>query len=424
MSTSPRSPGFRPVIVMWGFPELSQTFIHREIAGWIAAHPELRILAGARRPLDRADAESRGWAERRTTWLPAPWIWFPRGLLRGMRRPGRFLPALAWMLALPHRTWLHRLRGAAMCVAAADALPALLRMRADYLHAHFASYHTEWAMCLARMAGVPWGGSWHAVDIWKDRNILAEKIRGAALVLTCTRHNFGYLRSLAPESARTVKLAYHGIRFDRLGVPTPPPEGTPVILAIGRLVEKKGFHHLLDACAVLRDEGVAFRLRVVGEGPWEARLREQSVLLGLADRVEWLGALPNAETLDAVRASTVLAAPSIPAADGDIDGIPNVILEAMALARPVVGADFSGIPEVVRDGVTGRLVPPGDAAALARALADVLAHREMAARLGAAGAAFVREHFDAATNARRQLELVYAALESREEAGRRGGSKS
>src|SRR5690606_6706779 len=139
---------------------------------------------------------------------------------------------------------------------------------------------------------------------------------------------------------------------------------------------------------------------------WEGVLRAQAERLGLGELVTWTGALANARTLDAVRACTLLAAPSIPARDGNIDGIPNVILEAMALGRPVVGTDFSGIPEVVRDGITGRLVPPGDAAALADALAGILQDRATARRMGDAGAAFVREHFDAAHNARRQLGMV------------------
>ena len=415
-------PAFRPVIVLWGFPELSQTFIHREIAEWLRAHPDLRILAGARRPLERADGQSRAWAQERTDYLPSPWIWFPRGLLRGLLQP-RFLPTLLWMLARPHRSFARRLRAAAMCVAAADASPALRRRGANYLHAHFASYHTEWTMCLSRLAGIPWGGSWHAVDIWKDANILADKVRDATVVLTCTRHNLDHLHGLVPGARDKVRLAYHGIDFARLGDAPPLPEGEPEILAIGRLVEKKGFHVLLEACARLHARGLRFGLRVVGEGPWETRLRAQAERLGIAERVAWTGALSNAQTLDAVRACTMLAAPSIPAHDGNIDGIPNVILEAMALGRPVVGTDFSGIPEVVRDGVTGRLVPPGDAGALAEALGAVVSDRAAAQRMGDAGAAFVRGHFDAAHNARRQLEMVYAALESAD-AGQRGGSKS
>ncbi len=426
MTTPPSSAAFRhpfrPLVVLWGFPELSQTFIHREIAEWRRVHPDLRILAGARRHPVGADPETLEWARTLTLYLPSPWIWGPRGLLRGLSRPGRFLPTLAWIATRPHRSLLHRLRALAMCVAAADSLPRVLRRRPDYLHAHFASYVTEWTMCLSRMSGIPWGGSWHAVDIWKDRNILAEKIRDAAIVLTCTRHNRDYLAALAAGTEARVRLAYHGIRFDRLGEPAPAPTGSPVILAIGRLVEKKGFHHLLAACARLREEGAGFALRVVGEGPEATALRGLADRLGISDRVTWLGAQSNAATLDEIRGCALLAAPSIPGADGNIDGIPNVILEAMALGRPVVGSDFSGIPEVVKDGETGLLVPPGDEAALASALRALLGDPERARALGAAAAAFVRERFDAARNARLQLEMIHAALEAGP--GQRGGSKS
>jgi glycosyltransferase involved in cell wall biosynthesis len=180
------------------------------------------------------------------------------------------------------------------------------------------------------------------------------------------------------------------------------------------MVEKKGFHHLLRACALLmkeeKDRGVSFAVCLVGEGPESGALRALASELGIAGRVEWTGALSNAETLERVRRCTVLAAPSIPAADGNIDGIPNVILEAMALERPVVGSDFSGIPEVVKDGVTGLLVPPGDVAAMAAALGALLKDPERARTLGRNASAFVREHFDARRNARLQLDLVHAAL--------------
>jgi glycosyltransferase involved in cell wall biosynthesis len=285
-------------------------------------------------------------------------------------------------------------------------------------------------MCLSRMAGVPYGGSWHAVDIWKDRNLLAEKIRGAAIILTCTRHNHDHLAGIAPDRADAIRLAYHGIPFNALEAlaPSPPPKGDPVILAVGRLVPKKGFDHLLRACALLKGEGVRFAVRIVGEGPESGSLRALASGLGVADRVIWEGSLPNAEVLDCVRGAALLAAPSVPGADGNIDGIPNVILEAMALERPVVASDFSGIPEAVKPGETGLLFPPGDAPALAAALRALLADREGACRMGRAAAMLVRERFDAGRNARRQLEMVRAALEEPTVqpggAFQRGGSKS
>lgn len=419
MSTPPRiGPDFHPLIVLWGFPELSQTFIHREIAEWKRIHPGLRILAGEQRDGNR-DAEVRAWAETITRYLPPPWIWAPRGLLRGLLRPRRFWPVLVWMATRPHRSLLHRFRGIAMCLAAADTLPWLGRGRFDYIHAHFASYHTEWAMCLARLGGVPWGGSWHAVDIWKDANILPEKLRDAAVVLTCTRHNFDRLAALAPDAAGRIRLAYHGIPFDRLdaalGDSANPADVSevPELIAIGRLVEKKGFHHLLEACGKLRDQGVSFRVCLVGKGPEEVRLRDSAARLGIADRVEFAGAMPNADVFLRIRRGVALVAPSVRGTGGDIDGIPNVVLEAMAMERPVAGSDFSGIPEVVRHGETGLLFPPGDAVALSVALRALLLDPERARAMGRAASAFVREHFDARRNAQRQLEWIREALDGR-----------
>jgi len=184
---------------------------------------------------------------------------------------------------------------------------------------------------------------------------------------------------------------------------------TPTILAVGRLVEKKGFADLVDACARLVDRGVDFRCRIVGKGPLEAALAARIRERGIADRVTLEGPRPRGEIARLLGESTLLAAPCVIGRDGNRDGLPTVILEAMASGLPVVSTRVTGIPEAVVDGVTGRLVEPGDVAGLADALAAMLADPAACAAMGRAARERVLERFDV----RRSIDALAAVFAGR-----------
>ena len=392
--------------VMWGFPEPTQTFIHREYQEMLRQGMRVRILAGDRLPADKQPDDVRAIAEESTIWLGDPVAWFFKGLLAGTFSRLPFWRTQLWMASFPHRSLLHRLRAAAMVCAAASVASKVRAAGVRHLHAQFGSYPTELAMALARMLGLTYGGTWHAVDIWKDANILREKIAESAVVFTCTKFNADHLREVAGDAADKVVLSYHGLDFSRLPEPAPiPEEEIPSVVAVGRLVPKKGFAFLLRALASLKESGFPVRLRLVGEGPLEAELRKSAEELGIAELVEFAGALPNAETLRVVNESQLLVAPSIRDRQGNIDGIPNVPREALALGRPVVGTRLSGIPEVV-NGETGALVEPEDADGLAAAIRSLLEDRDGLVRRGAAAREFVLARFDIRKNIRVQLDFL------------------
>ena len=392
--------------VMWGFPEPTQTFIHREYQEMLRQGMRVRILAGDRLPADKQPDDVREIAEKWTIWLGNPVAWFLKGLLAGTFSRLPFWRTQLWMASFPHRSILHRLRAAAMTVAAASVASKVRAAGVRHLHAQFGSYPTELAMALAHMLGLTCGGTWHAVDIWKDANILREKIATSAVVFTCTKFNADHLREVAGDAADKVVLSYHGLDFSRLPEPAPLPDGpVPEIAAIGRLVPKKGFDVLFRALAALKESGLPVRLKLVGDGPLAAELRRLAEELGIAGEVDFLGARSNAETLAVLNGTLLLAAPSVRDRQGNIDGIPNVTLEAMALGRPVVGTRLSGIPEVVNDS-TGALVEPGDAEGLAAALRALLSDREGLARRGEAARTFVLERFDIRKNIRVQLDFL------------------
>ena len=172
------------------------------------------------------------------------------------------------------------------------------------------------------------------------------------------------------------------------------------MLAVGQLREKKGFVHLLHACRQLADRGMPFRCEIIGEGPQRADLERAVQDLGLEQHVAFLGAQTHEEVIDAYRRAWLFVLPCVVGDDGDRDGIPNVILEAMAMGLPVVSTRHSGIPEVVEHEVTGLLVPPADATGLAEALAQVLEDRHAADRMGAQGRTVVIDRFDVEHNVR------------------------
>jgi colanic acid/amylovoran biosynthesis glycosyltransferase len=251
--------------------------------------------------------------------------------------------------------------------------------------------------------------------------MLREKMDAAEFVVTCTAYNRDYLaRNIGSKTP--VFLSYHGVDFETLPTPTFGPRSGLAVLAVGRLVEQKGFRHLVEACAILAGSGRSVQCRIIGEGPLRESLAHEIERRRLGALVALEGVRPLAAVFDAYRQSTVLCVPSVVAGDGDRDGIPNVIIEAMSQGIPVVASDVSGIPEIVRDGRSGWLVPPADPAALARAIAEVADRPEEVASRTAAAHQLIREQFDANRNALALLERFRAVAAARGPTSNDGGA--
>jgi glycosyltransferase involved in cell wall biosynthesis len=303
-----------------------------------------------------------------------------------------------------------------LAIALADRLLDAPEVR--HLHAHFAHGATSVAWLASLIAGVPFSFTGHAKDIYSEKlnpaGLLRRKLLAAGFAVTCTEANRAHLLRLAP--AATVHRVYHGLNADfaRLLAETPDrPErnGALKVLSVGRLVEKKGFDVLVDAQARLAARGVAAETTVAGGGDggdFAERLRR------LIDRngvdVSLPGTLTQAALFDEYARATVFCLPCRILDDGDRDGIPNVLVEAMAAGLPVVTTRVSGIPELVEDGVNGLLVDPDDPDALAEALLRVHRDEALRARLAAAGEATVRERFDGEVLAERLAALFREAL--------------
>jgi glycosyltransferase involved in cell wall biosynthesis len=275
-----------------------------------------------------------------------------------------------------------------------------------HVHAHFIDRAAIVAMTAARLLGVTYSVTAHADDIYVAPVLLREKLDGARFVATCTSFNVRELTEVAGDSAASIHCVHHGIDAERYQSTGPARNDPPVVLAVGQLRPKKGLEHLIEACRRLRDEGRSLRCVIVGDGPLREALAARVRQLGLDDVVTLAGARPQDDVIDHYRGADVFALPCVTGTRGDRDGIPNVILEAMAMELPVVSTATSGIPEAVIDGETGLLVEPGDAAALARALARLLDDRELREGLGRRGRQVVRQRFDLEANVKELYELL------------------
>jgi colanic acid/amylovoran biosynthesis glycosyltransferase len=273
-----------------------------------------------------------------------------------------------------------------------------------HLHAHFASAGTSVARVAAAIAGITYGFTAHAKDIFHtdvDTDDLRRKLRDAVDVVTVSDFNLAFLTSEYGADAHAVRRVYNGL--DLGGFPFASPAERPAtIAAVGRLVEKKGFDDLLDAAALLIAEDRDVEIVLVGSGDEEAALRAQAERLGITDRLRMLGGLPQHRVAEIVGRAAVFAAPCVVGADGNRDGLPTVLLEAMALGTPCVATPVTGIPEVIEHEVTGLLVPERDPRALAAALARALDDADLRVGLAKAARDLIETEFDS----RRQARLV------------------
>ena len=261
-----------------------------------------------------------------------------------------------------------------------------------HIHAHFADDPADIARVAAAKAGLGFSISAHAKDIYlADPKQARRSLRAARFVTTCTSHNAEYLRRLVP-GVPVAKL-YHGIDCAKFACTGHVRDNPPLILSVGRLRTKKGFDTLIRACALLQNEGREFACEIMGYGPELANLRQLIASLGLARQITLRGKQPHEEIIRRIGVASLFALPCRIDADGDRDGIPNVILEAMAARLPVVSTDVSGVPEVITDGHTGLLVSSDDPQALAGAMARLLDDTALAERLAASAHAVVTDRF-------------------------------
>jgi len=399
------------------FPRLSETFILNEILGLERLGIDIQIFSLQKPengPVHPAVAQVKG----KVTYVPF------RGPRLRLGDLGRLL-LCHFMLALVETR--------RYCAAAKffffkpgksrllDYLQAgylawvLWRHSFEHLHVHFANVPASVAEVVHRLIGIPYSLTAHAKDIYLTPAAeLARKIEGAECVLTCTAHNQRYLAGLA--SGRTpVRLAYHGVDVGRFGGRPPHAPTTvsewPLIMSVGRFCEKKGFEYLIRACRILADRGYRFCCQIVGYGELQNELEKMIVDLGLQEFVELPGTMTQDQLAALYPRARMFVLPCLITGNGDRDGIPNVLIEAMASGIPVISTDVSGISELVQHLENGLLVEQRDARAIAEAMELLLVRSDLRSRLAQNGRETVLRRFTMEASALRVHNILCSVLD-------------
>ncbi|SCX99166.1 Glycosyltransferase involved in cell wall bisynthesis [Microvirga guangxiensis] len=382
---------------MKGYPRLSETFIAQEILALEGRGLDLEIWS-LRHPTERAVHPMNKKIRARVTYLPEYLYEEPLRVLKGacwsLGRKGFGATIKAFWRDLKRDFTANRVRRLGQAFVMARELPADVK----HLHVHYLHTPASVVRYAALLTGRTWSFSAHAKDIWTTPDWeKSEKMREALWGVTCTIHGVEHLQALSTPDRMT--LAYHGLDLSRFPA---PPESRPArdganpmdpirIVSVGRAVAKKGYGDLIQALAALPSD-LHWRFAHVGGGELLASLKKQAQQAGIADRVAFLGSKAQPDIIALLREADLFVLPSKKAASGDRDGLPNVIMEAASQGLAIIATDFAGIPEFIRDGVEGRLVPPGDWEALSNAL-NLLA-REPHARKSLGDAAFSRLRSD------------------------------
>lgn len=308
---------------------------------------------------------------------------------------GRFFTALANALFGKRESVRARVAALAHLFVACHWARGLRQQSVDLIHVQWIQSSGTVGMYGAWLLGVPFSFTGHAVDLFRDRVALEDKVRRADFIVCISRfHRDFYLRHGArPEQLHVV---YCGIDTEAFSCrQRRQSSGRPRILSVGRLIEKKGFGLLVEACRLLADRGLDFECIIAGDGPLEATLREQAARLQLGDRVTITGKpLLQEELPDFLAAGDIYAQPCVWAKDNDVDGTPRTLMEAMACGLPSVSTRLAGIPDIIEHDVSGLLVEPETVVELADSLERLLRDDELAARLARGGRQHILDHFD------------------------------
>jgi len=396
------NPNPRIAYVLKVYPRTSQTFVLSEILAHERAGLELDIFS-----LRRTD-DTRFHAELAQVQSPVFQVARARSnatlTLNALREHAQHLPRL-WDVV--HNSQAN----AEDLLQAATLSRAIVERGIIHMHAHFGTVATVVARLASKITGISYSFTAHAKDIFHENvveEVLRNKLADSSGVITVSRFNVNYLRDKYAEAAAGVKLIYNGLDLDKFPF-DPDGDKLPLVLGVGRLVEKKGFSYLLDASALMRAKGIPFRCEIVGGGELEADLQEQVNKLDLGGHVTLCGAMSQSDVKQKIRQARLLAAPCVHAENNDRDGLPTILLESMALGTPCISTPVTGIPEVLKPGETGLMVAERDANALADACERLLTDQQLCTELALNGRRLIEDQFDINKNAA-EIRALFSSM--------------
>lgn len=388
--------------VLKRYPRFSETFVVNEILAHERAGMKIDIFAlGSVNETHFQDSI----AEVRA---PACYIkdkqWHCEIFWALLQQASHHLPNFAQHLLLAQQHNVHEF-------AQAIKLALVVRERGiQCLHAHFATQATTVTRLAALLSNVSYTFTAHAKDIYypyAESTNMAEKLRDAAQAITVSDYNLAYLRQQYTQDARKTIRIYNGIDLAKFPYRQPTAQSRH-ILAVGRLVAKKGFEVLIDALSLLQSRSIPFHCTIIGYGPLHQALAARIQACGLDSLVTLAGQKPQSGIIAAIQAASMVVAPCVVSEEGDRDGLPTILLEAMALGTPVISTQVAGIPELVSDGVTGLCVAPQDPEALANAMLRLLNDVPLALSLACFAREHIEQHYDIDSNTA-QLRAIFQA---------------
>jgi colanic acid/amylovoran biosynthesis glycosyltransferase len=388
--------------VTTGYPYVSHTFILNEVLALRGLGVEVETFALRREPRSecRTAADRDAW-ETTYTLRPPKYADYLRAHGRAaLSRPRLYARALALAVRMGVRARVDIARHFAYFVQAVVLWDRCRRAGITHIHAHFANVASDVALLAALLGGggFSWSFTMHGPTEFYDvtGHRLAEKAENAALVICISDFARSQLMALiSPRHWDKLRVVRCGVDVNRFAPASGPAAPGPRISCVGRLVPEKGQALLIDAVAKMRNEGLPARLCLVGDGPERAELEAQARLRGIAEHVVFLGAVSHSEVEAVLRDSDIFCLPSF------AEGVPIVLMEAMAMEKAVVASAVMGIPELIEDGVTGRLIRPGSFAGLFAVLVELARDAELRGRLGSAARQKVKTEYELQSNAKR-----------------------
>lgn len=404
-----RSPVRQPVAVLVSrFPLITETFILREISEMERQGQPVVLVPMIREDPKVAHEEARPWVERA---IYTPFM--SRGIAASnarawMTRPGTMLRLLAWLIFGSLLRPATMARSLMLFPKSVHLATVLSRAGVLHMHAHFATHPTTMAVIISALTGITYSFTVHAHDIFVDRSLLRRKVREARFIRSISLFNKAFLENLYPaEAGEKISVVHVGIEPGQYDVPAKERPDRPArILCVAAMKPYKGIPHLLEACRLLSGQDVDFRCDIIGSGPLLPAIRRTIAKYGLADRVRLHGAMPQRQVTAAIRQADIFVLPSVVASNGQMEGIPVALMEAMASRRPVVASALSGIPELVEDRVTGLLTDPANPRQLAAAIGILLESPTLRSKLVEGGRRKVEDEFALSTTVTELIAIL------------------
>lgn len=401
------------VYIIGRYPLLTTTFIDREIMKLKQWGVDLTIFSIRQPPEDTPLSSFQIELKQQVKYLLPVNVWqliFSQ-IFFSVLHPRRFFGTLVYLLTREHpnfnamlKTILHFGEGVYFAYLLRD-------QEIDEVHAHFLDRAALLALVAKRLLEIPYSLSIHAgADIYVNPTLIFEKLQEARQAVTCTHFNKTHLKSLIGSSlAEKIIVVPHGLNPQQFA-PDQNLRDENLLLAVGQLKMRKGFFELIEACKTLRDQNFDFKCEIIGGGSLFGSLQEKITAYSLEDHVSLTGALPNEEVLERLKKATLFVMPCKVSENGDVDGIPNVLLESMAMTVPVISTRISAIPELISDQENGLLVNPNSHDELVKAIISLINSPEKRAQLGNAGRKKVLADFNIDTNIDRFANTLWPEL--------------